>query len=320
VAAAFAFAVGCGGATAAPETVSAKLPGARATKICAAAGAYWPTMTLAIEGSSAWIACKEQSRIIRVRRSSGRILKSIKLGGPVIAVASGYRSIWALASSSTLYRLSTKSGKVTKRIGLGTSAAYNIWIGAGSVWVADDQGASVIRVSPSTNKVAARIGVGDGPADVVFDSASAWVIDHRDGTLFRIDLATNGSSRLATVPGDAPERMVFAAGSLWITGRGTDLLRVDPQTGAVQSTIEIGASGIDVAALVGSVWVPVRSAAVDASGFPTMEALKRVSISSGTVTTVAEAAGRIDVHGFAARAGEVWLADNRGGLLYRLRA
>ena len=136
----------------------------------------------------------------------------------------------------------------------------------------------------------------------------------------RIDLATNASSRLATVSGDAPERMVSASGTLWITGRGTDLLRVDPQTGAVQATIEIGASGIDVAALGDSVWVPVRSAAVDSSGFPSMEALKRVSISSGTVRTVAEAAGRLDVHGFVARAGEVWLADNRGGLLYRLRA
>jgi hypothetical protein len=28
--------------------------------------------------------------------------------------------------------------------------------------------------------------------------------------------------------GDAPQRMAWAAGSLWITGRGTDLLQVDP--------------------------------------------------------------------------------------------
>jgi YVTN family beta-propeller protein len=41
------------------------------------------------------------------------------------------------------------------------------------VWVADDQGASVIRISPATNKVAARIGVGDGPADIVFAGARA---------------------------------------------------------------------------------------------------------------------------------------------------
>jgi hypothetical protein len=315
-----AAAVGCGGATAAHEAAGARLPGARATKICAAAGPFWPTMTLALNGKSAWVACKEQSRIIRVRTSTGRTLKSIRLGGPVIAVAAGYWSIWALSSSAILYRVNAKSSKVTKRIALNATAAYNIWIGGGSVWVADDQGASVIRVSPTTNRVTARIPVGDGPADMVFDAASAWVIDHRDRTLVKIDLSTNAPSPLATVPGDAPERMVYAAGRLWITGRGTDLVGIDPQTGAVESTIEIGASGIDVVALGGSVWVPVRGAAVDASGFPTMEALQRVSLATGTVTTIARASGRIDVHGLIARAGEVWLADNRGGFLYRLKA
>ena len=45
----------------------------------------------------------------------------------------------------------------------------------------------------------------------------------------------------------------------------------------MKATIEIGASGIDVAAAAGALWVPVRSAAVDSTGFPTMQALRRVS-------------------------------------------
>ena len=106
------------------------------------------------------------------------------------------------------------------------------------------------------------------------------MIDHRDRSLFRIDLRTNRPTRVATIPGDAPERMVQLAGSLWITGRGTDLLRVDPATGAVQATIDIGASGIDVAATPGALWVPARSAEVDPTGFPTMEALRRISAST----------------------------------------
>jgi hypothetical protein len=40
--------------------------------------------------------------------------------------------------------------------------------------------------------------------------------------------------------------------------------------------------------------------------------------SAGTVTTVASARGRIDVHGLAVGLGSVWLADNRDGFLYRL--
>ena len=42
---------------------SGRLPGAVAIKACAGAGAYWPTMTLALDGGSAWVACKEQARV-----------------------------------------------------------------------------------------------------------------------------------------------------------------------------------------------------------------------------------------------------------------
>ena len=57
------------------------LPGARAIKVCAAAGPFWPTMTLALQGTSAWIACKEQSRVIRVSTKTGKRTKSVRLRG-----------------------------------------------------------------------------------------------------------------------------------------------------------------------------------------------------------------------------------------------
>jgi streptogramin lyase len=304
---------------AAPAVQGARLPGATALKACAGAGPFWPTQTLALDGASAWVACKEQARLVRVEARSGRIGPSVRLDAPVIAVAFGYGSVWALDTASTLYRIRSATAHVTRRQSLGASAPYNVWIGGGAVWVADDQGGSVIRVSAATGEVVARVPVGDGPADMVFSETTAWVINHRDRALDRIDLATNKAARVATIPGDAPERMARLAGSLWITGRGTDLLRVDPQTGAVNATIDVGASGIDVVGAAGTLWVPSRSASVDATGFPTMEALRRVSASTGVVTTVARASGRLDVHGLQARNGFVWLADNRAGMLYRVR-
>ena len=301
----------------------AGLPGARAIKVCAAAGPYWPTMTVAVSGTSAWVACKEQSRVVRVSTATGKTTKSVRLVGPAIAVRSGFGSVWALDSLGTLYRLNAKTAKIVKRISLPVSAAYNIWIGGGSVWVADDQGARVIRVSPQKNKVAARIAAGDGPAGMAFNGGAAWVVNHRDTTVNRIDLATNKSTRLTTLGGAgdrAPERMVWLGGSLWITGRGTDLLEVNAADGALRKTIEIGGSGIDVVASGSAVWVPTRSAEVDPTGFPTMDALKRVSTSSGAVTTVAQPSGRVDVHGLTVAGGAVWIADNRSGFLYRVPA
>ncbi len=315
IAALLALAASCASAS------SGGLPGARSIKVCAAAGPYWPTMTLALQGKTAWVACKTQSRVVRVNTSTGKTTKSIRLRGPAIAVVSGLGSVWALDSGGTLYRL--QGGKIVKRIALNVAAAYNIWIGGGSVWVAADQGASVVRVSPASNRVVARIEAGDGPASMAFDGGTAWVVNHRDTTIDRIDLATNESSLLTTLGGvndRAPERMTFSHGSLWVTGRGTDLLKVNPTTGAVEQTIEIGASGIDLVAVGDDLWVPTRSDEVDQSGFPTMDALKRVSMSTGAVTTAARPTSRLDVHGLVATGGAVWIADNRSGRLYRVSA
>jgi streptogramin lyase len=292
------------------------LPGAVAIKACAGAGPYWPTMTLALDRGFAWVACKEQARVIRVNTRTGRVGPAVRIDAPVIAVAAGYGSVWALDSGSTLTRIDPASGRVTRRTSVPASAAYNIWLGGGSVWVADDQGGQVIRLSRGGG-VQRRVAVGDGPSDMAFAGASAWVINHRDRKLIRIDLATNAATLLSVVPGDAPERMVMLAGSLWITGRGTDLLQVDPSSGSVRATIEIGASGIDVAAAAGALWVPVRSSTVDATGFPTMQALRRISATTRRVQTISRVIGRVDVHGMSTQGRSVWLADNHAGLLYR---
>jgi hypothetical protein len=296
------------------------LPGAPAIKVCAAAGPFWPTMTLALQGSTAWVACKEQSRLVKVDLSTRKVVRSVALGGSPIAVAAGAGALWAVDSSSTLYRISPSSAKVTARTSLPVSAAYNVWIGAGSLWVADDQGGQVVRVSPTTRRVVARIPVGDGPADIAFGDGTAWVMNHRDRVLTRIDLASNRSEPLLTLGDEnvAPERMVYARGHLWITGRGADLYDVDPAAGKLVRTIEIGASGIDVATDGQTLWVPTRSAATDVRGFPTMDALVRVSTATGAVSTAAHPSGRLDVHGIAVAGGRLWLADNTGGMLYRV--
>jgi hypothetical protein len=316
-----AIAAVAGNASAAPRVAAGSVPQAKALRACAGAGPYWPTMTLAVAGSTAWVACKEQQRIVRIGLPAGRRTATVRLPGAVIAVATGYGAVWALDERSTLYRLDAGGVRVRKQIALGTAAAYNVWTGAGSVWIADDQGANVVRVSPAANKVIARIPVGDGPADMVFAGRSAWVITHRDSTLFRIDVATNEVTRLATVAGQdaAAERLALLGDSIWITGRGLPLLEVDPTTGATRRSVDLQGTGIDVVATAKALWVPVRTDAVDRTGFPTMTAFRRVT-TQGEVTTVATARGRVDVHGLATGLGAVWLADNSSGFLYRLPA
>ena len=291
------------------------LAGAKAIRSCAGAGPFWPTQTLALSGGSAWVACKEEQRVLRVLLQSGRS-RSIPLAGQPIAVLSAFGAVWALESGGTISRIDARTARVTARVQTGASAPYNLWAGAGSLWSVDDSLGEVLRIDPALRKVTQRIAVGDGAADLVFRGERAWAINHRDRGLVLIETATNKARRLRTVPGDAPERMAWAAESLWVTGRGTDLLRLDPETGAVQATIEIGVGGIDVVAAAGALWVPARAAAADRRGLPTMAWLRRVDPATGEVTTLLRPPRRIDVHGLVPYRRGVLFADNTGGSLY----
>jgi streptogramin lyase len=292
------------------------LPGAEAFPICAAGGDYWPTMVLAIAGPRAWVACKEEERVVELDLETGAEARSIDLLSTPIAVATGFGSVWALDSLGTLTRIAQSTGDVEAEIDVSSSAPYNVWIGADSVWVADDAGGEVVRINPVSNDVVSRIPVGDGPADMAFADGQAWVVNHRDRRLVAIDTERNRARRLVRLPRGAPERMELLDGSLWVTGRGVDLLRVDPATGEILDTVDVGASGIDVLVADGALWIPSRSAAVDPSGFPTMDALRRVT-AKGRATTPAEPTGPLDVHGLAATEDAVWLADTTNGVLYR---
>ena len=172
-------------------------------------------------------------------------------------MAAGGGAVWTVGRGTTLTRVDTATGG-TAQTTLPGESAY-AWFAAGSVWVADDSRSKLLRIDPATRQTRADIATGSGTSSLVTDGTRAWITNHREATLDRIDLATNAVTHLGTLPGDAPERMTLAAGSLWVTGRGTDLLRVNPETGAVQATVEIGTGGIDVAAAGGRIWVATQA-------------------------------------------------------------
>jgi hypothetical protein len=130
--------------------------------------------------------------------------------------------------------------------------------------------------------------------------------------------ATNAAVRLARLPGDAPERMTYAEGSPWLTGSGTDLLRVDPATGAVLATVDVGAGAIDVRAAAHSIWVAVPTDADDWQGNPFLDRLLRVDPTTDAVTETIRPTGRIVVNGTVSTGDALWIADTAGGRLYRV--
>ena len=143
------------------------LPGAKAIRSCAGAGPYWPTQTLALTPGFAWVACKEQQRVLRVPLQPGRS-RSIPVSGQPIAVLSAFGAVWALERAGRSpgsirrplgsphacrrgHRRRTTSGPEPGRSGRSTTRR-----------------GEVIRIDPIARKVTQRIPVGDGAADLVF--------------------------------------------------------------------------------------------------------------------------------------------------------
>ena len=125
--------------------VPASLPGTQSRRACAGAGPYWPTETLALRAGTAWVACKEQQRVVRVSLPSGAV-RSTALGGAPIAVLSDLGAVWALDASGVISRLDPASGKVTASIDTGAGKPYNLWAGAGSLWTVDDSTGEIVRI------------------------------------------------------------------------------------------------------------------------------------------------------------------------------
>jgi len=305
-----------------PPPVS-PLPGASAFRVCAGAAIPYPQYALAAGFGSAWVACVRQGEVQRVSLATGKVTARIPVPVAVWSITAGEGAVWAAAlGGSVVYRIDPGSNRVAAQIGLDTTVPY-LWAGGGALWVADDPGRAMLRVNPASNRPGVRIPVGDGPAGFVFDGTYVWILNHRENTLDRIDPATNAVVRMASGLGSAntsaAERIASFGGSLWVTGRGLDLLRISPATGAVLGTTEIGPAGVDVRSDGTNLWMVAYEQAAEVRGDPVAGAVLKIAADGSVISTVAPTK-RLWANGVVAVDGQLWLLDSVAGLLLRLPA
>ncbi|MFL5937838.1 MAG: hypothetical protein ACJ76U_13480 [Gaiellaceae bacterium] len=288
--------------------------GAAVGRACRDTSIPYPPYALAAGFDSLWIACRAAGTIER-RDVAGRLVDTIRLGDlRPWSVATGGGSVWAVERDRpVLVRVDRASGHVT-RLPLDEPAEY-VWFGAGAAWVAFDGSGSVARVDPATGAVTGRFVVGDGPSGFAADDASVWIVSHRSGEVVRIDgdrLVRLGSHFAGARA--APERLALTPGSLWVTGRGLDLERLDPATGTEQAPVEIGAAGVDLVASGGQLYVFAATPAGAAHGDPTVDALLTVDPAAGSVVQ-RRAATALSLTGLAATSARVYADDALHGAL-----
>jgi glutamine cyclotransferase len=299
------------------ENVSSPFDGAEAFAICGGELDFLPQFAATSAFDSVWVACRTDGEVLRVDQESGEVEARIPAHS-VVAVTADETSVWGVSrDSGTVYRIDPEEDEVAGEVVLSGDTPY-IWARGGFVW-AGGGSTELARIDPETLEVAGRVQVGDGASDIVEDGDTLLVICHRDHTLWRVDPATDTATKLSELPGDTPERLELAGGSLWATGRGTDLLRVDPATGKTHETIEIGTGGIDLVATGDVLWVAVAEAEADRQGLPVLERLVSVDAASGALREELAPSETVTVNGLASDGEAAWIADVVAGVLSRLR-
>ena len=107
-------------------------------------------------------------------------------------------------------------------IELGSNFLPGIAVGGGAVWASSEEG-QLWRVEPGPRPLTRTIEVGAGVQYVAFGDGAVWAANWSDGTVARIDPATNAVT--ARIPVGATQALAAGAGSAWVSRRGGDARR-----------------------------------------------------------------------------------------------
>jgi streptogramin lyase len=121
----------------------------------------------------------------------------------------------------------------------------NTALGSGDdVWVSCDSCGEIVRIDAATSRVVARIAVSPRPGGLALGGGFVWSFHTLASTVSRIDPSTGAVSTFA-VPGVEGAGIAFSRGSVWLlsSARPSSVLRLDPQTLAVQARIPLEPSG-----------------------------------------------------------------------------
>jgi virginiamycin B lyase len=181
-------------------------------------------------------------------------------------------------------------------------------VGHGAVWVVNQEGGTVSRIDPASNRVVATVPVANAADTIAVGWDGVWVggwSREKGDTVVRIDPRTN--QVVASVPvASESYGLAVTDDAVWATGlvAGT-VTRIDPRTNQVVATIRTGGRPVHVAADDQSVWV----------AYPLDTLVKRIDPRTNRVVASLRVA---QPQGVALGFGSVWVPSQRGGEVLRI--
>jgi YVTN family beta-propeller protein len=221
---------------------------------------------VAAEGQSVWVVNGADETLTRVSMRDGRgdTVGGLRLKQPAGLTADGGRGLWVGSfEESELVRVDPTTLQIKERLQLPGETAPFVAAGAGSLWVTQPPPA----LDPSVPSAISRVSLlnsmiqntftcpaGVLPGQIAFGEGAAWVANVGDGTVWRIDAATEAIDRIQV--GSQPTDVAVGFGSVWVPSLGRDAVwRIDPSTGEIEAIIPVGKEPLAVAPGGDAAWV-----------------------------------------------------------------
>jgi len=198
-----------------------------------------PAAFVAVATHAVWFGCDaflsrvDPDRGIRQRPPLVR-LRASDVPPIFTDVAFGTGSVWlANRAANSVIEIDPGSRRQVREIDVG-KAPSALAVGWGSLWVANLEDDTVTRLTvpdPGGRVTRKTIRVGDGPVDIAVGEDAVWVVNSLDGSLSRIDPASN--EIVATIEvGNEPRRVAVGDDEVWVTVRGSLDRGPDEQSGS----------------------------------------------------------------------------------------
>ena len=136
-------------------------------------------------GDAVWASDPSRNVVVRVDGDTGRIVRRFRVAGGPTRLAADDRFVWVISPGNrTVTRVDATTGEPVAKIALPITP-NRILLGDDAVWVTGERwsnghgrarGGLVLRIDARTNRIVARIPLGDVAADgIVFSRGLLWV-------------------------------------------------------------------------------------------------------------------------------------------------
>ncbi len=131
---------------------------------------------------------------------------------------------------------------------------FDLVVSAGVVWVTDTDRQVIHRIDAATTTIIDSIPIEGRPEDIDIRNGIVWVSNPELSSVFRFSEQTGEAIGNPVVLADEPVSLEMAAGdgTTWVLVDERELVSIDPATGSIDATEELGAT--DIAIGDGHLW------------------------------------------------------------------